>query len=172
MKTKLPWLRLYTEIIDDEKLLLLAFEDRWHYIALLACKGRGILDKDEDPKLRQRKIAVKLGLSVDELLALVGRLAVVGLVSAESLQPSLEHIVESRDTLRPAASVWAVIRDRIFRRDDYTCRYCGSRGGRLECDHVHPVAKGGSHDDENLATACFACNRSKHAKLLSDWVSA
>lgn len=40
-----PWLRLYTEAVDDEKLRLLAFEDRWHFIAILCCKGKGIIDE-------------------------------------------------------------------------------------------------------------------------------
>lgn len=70
---------------------------------------------------------------------------------------------------RPPATDWAEIRSRIFERDDYTCQYCGERGGRLECDHIDPVSKGGSHNDENLATACFTCNRSKRNKTLEEW---
>jgi len=73
---------------------------------------------------------------------------------------------------RPDANEWREIRARIFARDDYTCQYCGTRGVRLECDHIHPVSKGGSHDDDNLATACFDCNRSKHDKTLDEWQSA
>jgi hypothetical protein len=87
MSKNLPWLRLYTEIIDDEKLLLLAFEDRWHYIALLACKGRGILDKDEDPQLMMRKVAKKLGVTTDVLDEVARRLAEVGLIERQTLQP-------------------------------------------------------------------------------------
>lgn len=52
---------------------------------------------------------------------------------------------------------------------DYTCQYCGVRGTKLECDHKHPVARGGSHDDENLVTACRTCNRSKRDKLITEW---
>lgn len=64
---------------------------------------------------------------------------------------------------------WYPLRTMVFARDDYTCRYCGQRGGRLECDHVVPLAKGGSNDPENLTTACMPCNRSKRDKLLSEW---
>lgn len=85
---KLPWFRLYGEIIDDEKLLLLAFEDRWHYIALLACKSRGLLDKDEDPELTMRKMALKMGLSRRELDEVARRLSEVGLVDRATLQPT------------------------------------------------------------------------------------
>ena len=64
-----------------------------------------------------------------------------------------------------ASEIWKEIRRRIFARDDYTCRYCGKRGGALECDHVIPVVAGGDSDDSNLVTACRPCNRSKGAKL-------
>lgn len=82
----LPWFRMYAEAIDDEKLRLLAFEDRWHFIALLCCKGQGILD-DTDPLL-MRKVAVKMGVDVRTLDEIARRLAEVGLIEAATLQPA------------------------------------------------------------------------------------
>jgi len=70
---------------------------------------------------------------------------------------------------RPSSEVWRRIRSAIFKRDDYTCQYCGKRGVKLECDHVTPIARGGSNDDDNLVTACFVCNRSKRDKTLAEW---
>lgn len=70
---------------------------------------------------------------------------------------------------RPGQTEWAALRNEIFKRDDYTCRYCGERGKRLECDHVFPVSRGGTHAVENLVTACFVCNRSKRNKTLDEW---
>lgn len=64
---------------------------------------------------------------------------------------------------------WDKFRKAVFARDNFTCQYCGDRGVRLECDHVVPIAKGGLTDMGNLVTACFVCNRSKGAKLLSEW---
>ena len=64
---------------------------------------------------------------------------------------------------------WAGLRDVVFRRDDYTCQYCGQRGGKLECDHVFPFSLGGLSTLDNLVTACRSCNRSKGAKTLSEW---
>lgn len=75
----------------------------------------------------------------------------------------------SRGSDRPHAREWRVLRETIFDRDNYTCTYCGDRGGRLECDHIVPVSRGGSNDVENLTTACFDCNRSKRDKLVSEW---
>lgn len=166
MSAPLPWFRAYTEMIDDEKLRLLAFEDRWHFVALLCLKGQGVLD-DAGPLLL-RKVAVKMELTTDELHGVIARLSGVGLVDAKTLRP-VDGYVATVENLRPPASLWRAIRERIFQRDDYTCQYCGARGVRLECDHKVPVARGGGHDDSNLATACFTCNRSKRDKLISEW---
>ena len=87
-KKEMPWLRLYSEIVDDEKLRLLAFEDRWHYIALLCCKRKGILDEGCDETLKRRKVAVKLGVQLMELEQICRRLHEVELIDLDTLQPT------------------------------------------------------------------------------------
>ena len=81
----MQWFRLYSRIIDDDKLRLLAFEDRWHFVALCCLKSEGLLDEDAD-ELRARRIAVKLGVQLRELDEIGRRLAEVGLVD-ETLSP-------------------------------------------------------------------------------------
>lgn len=51
----------------------------------------------------------------------------------------------------------------IFKRDDFSCRYCGRRSPEvvLEVDHVVPASKGGTDDEMNLVTSCWECNRGK-----------
>jgi len=85
MKT-LPWFRMYAEAVDDPKLRLLAFEDRWHFVAILCCKCQGLLD-DQDDEMMRRMVAVKLGLDMRELGEVVRRLSQVGLIDENSLQP-------------------------------------------------------------------------------------
>ncbi|WP_198320783.1 HNH endonuclease [Azohydromonas aeria] len=70
----------------------------------------------------------------------------------------------------PAASpsAWNALRTKVFERDGHRCVYCGSAED-LECDHVHPRARGGTDALENLATACKPCNTSKGAKTLAEW---
>jgi hypothetical protein len=55
------------------------------------------------------------------------------------------------------------LRFEIFKRDGFTCQYCGRTPPDvvLNCDHVTPVSKGGTDDQENLITACFDCNSGK-----------
>ena len=58
----------------------------------------------------------------------------------------------------------------LFKRDGFTCQYCGSKPPAvvLELDHILPVAKGGTSVDHNLITSCFTCNRGKSDRLLCD----
>lgn len=58
---------------------------------------------------------------------------------------------------------YRAFRDAVFRRDKYTCRYCGKggQGVRLELDHVIPKWIGGRNDMANCVTACVDCNQAK-----------
>lgn len=54
-------------------------------------------------------------------------------------------------------------RRNLFKRDRYTCQYCGKQPGpeELTIDHVLPKSKGGKSTWENCALACVACNKVK-----------
>lgn len=64
------------------------------------------------------------------------------------------------------------IRFDVFKRDNFTCIYCGNNppSAILEVDHIVPVSKGGTDVIDNLATSCFDCNRGKSNKELTDVV--
>lgn len=64
------------------------------------------------------------------------------------------------------------IRLKVFQRDDFTCKYCGTRGTAetLAIDHMMPVVLGGTSELENLVTACLYCNSMKGAKELSAYL--
>lgn len=65
----------------------------------------------------------------------------------------------------------AKIRFEVFKRDLFTCQYCGrsSPEVELQVDHMVPQAKGGLDDIDNLITACSECNYAKNDIPLSDW---
>lgn len=99
------WFRMYSAAIDDEALRLLAFEDRWHFVALLCCKSSGLIDKETDPSMLRRKLAVKLGLDMRALDEVERRLKEVGLLG-EGFNPTnwdkLQYVSDS-STARVAA---------------------------------------------------------------------
>jgi 5-methylcytosine-specific restriction endonuclease McrA len=53
------------------------------------------------------------------------------------------------------------IRERIIVRDGAACRKCGKMVGRLEVDHVVPLALGGQESDFNRQLLCYDCHKLK-----------
>lgn len=55
------------------------------------------------------------------------------------------------------------LRFEVFKRDGFTCQYCGRTPPdvTLEIDHINPKSKNGKDDINNLITSCFDCNRGK-----------
>lgn len=62
------------------------------------------------------------------------------------------------------------LRFEVFKRDKFTCQYCGKSAPdvTLHVDHIEPKSKGGSDDILNLITSCFDCNMGKKDRRLSD----
>lgn len=52
-------------------------------------------------------------------------------------------------------------RTAVFERDDYTCQFCGKRGGRLNADHIKPFAEFPAlrFEISNGRTLCEPCHR-------------
>jgi 5-methylcytosine-specific restriction endonuclease McrA len=73
------------------------------------------------------------------------------------------HSVRKGESMRPS------LRFEVFKRDSFTCRYCGLKSPEaiLEVDHVIPRSAGGGDEISNLVTACYLCNRGKSARILT-----
>ena len=61
------------------------------------------------------------------------------------------------------------VRFEVFKRDGFTCQYCGATPPKaiLHVDHINPVKLGGGNNRDNLITACDHCNLGKSARPLS-----
>ncbi len=57
----------------------------------------------------------------------------------------------------------AFAKAKLFRRDRFTCAYCGERFAErlLSCEHIVPQSRGGRWTWMNLVTACGPCNARK-----------
>jgi hypothetical protein len=55
------------------------------------------------------------------------------------------------------------IRFEIFKRDRFSCQYCGrcSPNVELHLEHKLPISAGGKDELQNLITACVDCNLGK-----------
>jgi len=74
----------------------------------------------------------------------------------------LEHMIH-----RPRPRV-KLTRREVFRRDNYTCQYCGRHDISLTVDHILPKHLGGKHVWNNVVAACPACNHRKGGRQLED----
>ncbi|MFH0768625.1 MAG: HNH endonuclease [Chloroflexota bacterium] len=62
---------------------------------------------------------------------------------------------------RPHRPIRKLTRFEIFKRDQYTCQYCGKESRQLTLDHIIPRYRGGEQTWENVVSACVPCNRRK-----------
>jgi hypothetical protein len=169
----MQWLRLYHDTINDPKLRLVSVDSRQPMSAVLsvwACmlvnasqsSQRGTLEKWRDDVY-----AAVLDLEEGAVTVIRQAMQSVTLDGDRLIEWDKRQV--SSDSQRLPWQEWAAIRESIFKRDDYTCGYCGKQGGRLECDHVVPLSRGGTNDRANLITACYDCNRSKGTALVIEW---
>jgi 5-methylcytosine-specific restriction endonuclease McrA len=108
--------------------------------------------------------AVGLLLSEKASLVINGR-GEIHTISTSFPRPSvirLEAMVH-----RPRVNL-KLTRREVFRRDNYTCQYCGKHTTDLTIDHVVPRHLGGQHVWNNVVAACPSCNHRKGGRLLEE----
>jgi 5-methylcytosine-specific restriction endonuclease McrA len=108
--------------------------------------------------------AMGLILSGKALMVMNGR-GVIKTVSRTLPRPSiirLDHMVH-----RPRPRI-KLTRREVFRRDDYTCQYCGRHAPDLTVDHILPKHLGGQHIWTNVVAACAYCNHRKGGRTLEE----
>ncbi|HWQ04953.1 MAG TPA: HNH endonuclease [Longilinea sp.] len=107
-----------------------------------------------------------IGLMVSRKASLVsnGR----GEIHSASLAYPIPSVIRLDNMIyRPRPRV-KLTRREIFRRDNYTCQYCGKRAASLTVDHILPRHLGGKEVWTNLVTACSSCNHLKGGHTLEE----
>lgn len=77
---------------------------------------------------------------------------------AKAIMRKTQRLIEQRVS-------WAV-----FKRDNYTCRYCGKTGLPLTVDHLVLWEEGGPSIEANLVASCRKCNKTRGNMQYSDWL--
>jgi 5-methylcytosine-specific restriction endonuclease McrA len=90
---------------------------------------------------------------------------VIRTVSTSYPCPSVIRLEEMIQRPRPRIKL---TRREVFRRDNYTCQYCGRRVPDLTVDHVLPRHLGGMHVWTNVVAACAHCNHHKGGRKLEE----
>jgi hypothetical protein len=59
---------------------------------------------------------------------------------------------------------------KVYKRDEYKCRYCGKDAVPLTVDHLILWEDGGPSIEENLVAACRRCNKTRGSTPYKDWL--
>lgn len=60
----------------------------------------------------------------------------------------------------------------VYRRDKYTCRYCGRNNVPLTVDHLVLWEDGGPSIEDNLVAACKKCNKTRGNTPYEEWLKS
>lgn len=144
------------------------------YRLLVQCDDRGRIESNPTDIIA-RCFPLRIdSVSTDGVQGWIAELLQAGLIALRTIG-GVEYIQLRRNDLwqniskRLPPAEWVVLRATIFERDGYTCQYCGQHGGRLQCDHIIPISRGGGNEPSNLTTACMTCNQAKHNKTPEEW---
>ena len=80
-------------------------------------------------------------------------------------RPSIIRLGHMIHRPRPRAKL---TRREVFRRDNYTCQYCGIHNISLTVDHIIPKRLGGKYTWTNVVAACPSCNHRKGGRNLKE----
>jgi hypothetical protein len=87
------------------------------------------------------------------------------LVETKIMQGNKLTIIRKAERQIDQRTMW-----QVFKRDDYTCRYCGQTGIPLTVDHIVLWEKGGPTTEENLITSCKKCNKTRGNREYAEWL--
>ncbi len=97
--------------------------------------------------------------------------------------PEWERFLKQTDTLAFVGPTKAILRKsqriidqkiswEVYRRDEYTCRYCGRNNVPLSVDHIDLWEDGGITLPENLLSACRPCNKKRGRTPYREWIES
>lgn len=101
--------------------------------------------------------AINLVLAEKATLILNGR----GVIRSVSQVFPLPSVIRLNHMIKRPRPIVKLTRKEIFRRDHYTCQYCGRQTSNLTIDHVIPRSLGGQTRWDNVVAACPRCNHLK-----------
>ena len=101
--------------------------------------------------------AINMVLAEKATLIMNGR----GVIHSVSRTFPLPSIIRLNHMIKRPRPIVKLTHKEIFRRDNYTCQYCGRQTSNLTIDHVIPRRLGGKTDWGNVVAACPRCNHLK-----------
>ena len=60
---------------------------------------------------------------------------------------------------------WKILREQIYKRDNYTCQKCKRKPPKLHCHHIEPYRISQNNNLDNLITLCNSCHSKEEERL-------
>ena len=75
----------------------------------------------------------------------------------------LPSVLVLKDYAKIPFKTASLTRNNVFKRDRYSCQYCGERlcSEMESIDHIVPRCRGGKHEWKNVVACCKICNARK-----------
>jgi 5-methylcytosine-specific restriction endonuclease McrA len=167
---------MYSDVINDPKVMRLPEAMRWHWVAVLCCSAKN--DGQVPPT---SDLAFMLRMKETATALILAELHAAGLLDMDETgfhphnwddrqfksDTSNERVKKYREK-RAAAGLpqmgdYSVFRPALIQRDGEQCVYCRITSG-LVVDHMEPITLGGTDHIDNLALACKPCNSGKSGR--------
>ena len=125
---------------------------------------------------RDRWIAPSLKSRVDNIETWVKRLrklAPIEAISQELVRFDLQLMrnpdIQGKEYQQGTLAGYET-REYLLEKWNRQCAYCGAKDIRLQVEHIHPRAKGGSNSITNLTLSCEKCNTKKGTKDIKEFL--
>ena len=146
-----PWIKIHQVILEDYEFGRLPDSTKWHAVGLVLLASRLDNKIPADAEWIAGKISSSETVDLEALIEMGFLAEWVGEEGAlTQCQWSSRHVSDK-------------LRIRIKSRDGNKCTHCGSKRN-IEIDHIVPISKGGTGDEDNLQCLCRTCNRKKRTK--------
>lgn len=184
------WFRHYAGMARDDKLVRVALRSKqpvervlWVWIALLESAAE--INSDGRYEIDAEEMAYFLRCDEGEIAAVIEALRNSGRIDGDCVSKwemrqfkadsSTDRVKRHRERRAEAGLVaqWQppkAVREAVYGRDGHACVYCRSAED-LTIDHRTPELRGGTHDQENLQTACRQCNARKRDLTHEEFVA-
>jgi len=92
------------------------------------------------------------------------------LMETEVITKSSDGVLAKAMLRKSSRAVDQTINWACFRRDHYTCRYCGNNKCPLTVDHLVRWEEGGPSIEANMLSSCKKCNKIRGDKSYEVWL--
>lgn len=183
----IKWIKITTDIFDDEKILLIesmpdadAIIVIWFKLLVLAGKTNncGLLTINDTIPYNDEMLAtifrrplntVRLALDVFEQFGMIDIINDTICIPKWEVHQNIEGMDKIRQQTRDRMRDYRARKRLGITSVGETCVYCGKPANAI--DHIIPRAKGGEDVEWNLVPCCKSCNSSKKDKDLADFLN-